>query len=72
LFLEHIFDIRLPESNNDRLSKSKRPWNPATFGHQNTDGAGIRRHPITVAECRLTKFKLKLAGIRPDLTESGN
>jgi hypothetical protein len=39
-----MFDIRLLEFGNSRLSESSRRQNPATSGHQELAGAGIRQH----------------------------
>jgi hypothetical protein len=84
--LARTFDNRLPESSNSRSSESKWHRNPATSGHWNIAGARIRRHLVTVAECRLTRFRpwskacqiwpklsdlAKMARIRPDLTGFG-
>jgi hypothetical protein len=67
LVLACMFDIWLSSSSNGQSSKSRWRRNLATSGHRNTDSAGLRRLPATVAGCRGTRFRLKLAGIRPNM-----
>jgi len=73
LVLVCMFDIRLQESSNDRLSKSRRRWNSATSGHRNTDSTELWRLPAIFAGCRWTRFRPKIAGFGQTCSpESGN
>jgi hypothetical protein len=55
--IARTFDIRLPESGNGRSLESRRHQNLAISDHWNTAGAGIQRHPVTVAGCRRTGIR---------------
>jgi hypothetical protein len=74
--LAHTFDIQLSKSGNGRSLESRQHRNPPTSSHRNIAGAGIRRHPATVAGCRRTNMArirtwLEAGRIWPKWLESG-